>query len=174
MSNGEPGDAGAQTKLAQVVAEANRPPEPSKWVQICQMAFAALLFVGALAIALVLVLHGPPAPKSADESGEGSGSTAAVGFTAQLRSPTVFTSEEDGQGKEEGGEENEEENEDNGEEGEGSLANLNEQAPWAFTIVALLVGAFLATGKTLNFSSTKGVVQQGEPDKEQPGGGAQP
>jgi hypothetical protein len=36
-----------------------------------------------------------------------------------------------------------------------SLANLNEQAPWAFAIVALLVGAFLATGKTFNVLGAK-------------------
>jgi hypothetical protein len=35
-----------------------------------------------------------------------------------------------------------------------SLASLNEQAPWAFAIVALLVATFLATGKTLSFAGT--------------------
>jgi hypothetical protein len=43
-----------------------------------------------------------------------------------------------------------------------SLASLDEQAPWAFAIVALLVGAFLATGKTLSFGGISGGGKAGD------------
>jgi hypothetical protein len=181
VTNGDP-DA-AKVQLAKAVTAANQPPNPPSWVQKWQIFLALASFVGAFAVALVLILHGPPAPKTPEasdseatpsskpsgqptsivltaagdsapqqgDSGNQSGSSGSSGEPAPDNSGEPSTSGEppesdQGQGDEES------------EEGSSadSLANLNEQAPWAFAIVALLVGAFLATGKSLNFGGAGG------------------
>lgn len=86
----------------------------------------------------------PPAPGTTGEGGVSPGDSPEPGTPGTTEpgkegEPT----EPEGSGTTEKSEEG---------EGEDSLASLNEQAPWAFAIVALLVGAFLATGKTLSFS----------------------
>jgi hypothetical protein len=165
MTNGDPE---ARPALAEALAAATKTPEPSLWVRIVQLAFAGLCFAGAIAVALVLVLHGPPAPKTPDEPSATSGSEKTT--VAEPNGGGLVTYVGDGEEPgdesdpgtegEPGGEgEPGSEGGEGGEESEGSidnsLADLNEQAPWAFAIVALLVGAFITTGKSLNFNGTK-------------------
>ncbi len=162
MTNGDPAHP-----LTKALADATKPPEPPRWVRFAQMGLAALSFGGAFAVALILLLHGPPAPKTPEEPNgtSGSGQTTSAPSTgggsityvaAEEGGSSGGTEEGGGESGEEGGGESEEEG---GGESEGaipdSFANLNEQAPWAFAIVALLIGAFIATGKSLNFSGTK-------------------
>ncbi|HET8955349.1 MAG TPA: hypothetical protein VFN18_06800 [Solirubrobacterales bacterium] len=163
--NDGPGPADPQAKLAAVVAKASAPPEPPSWVQRWQMIFAGLLFITAMGLAFYLVAEGPPAPKAPDAATEASDSestkeepTAAAFLTAEAEPLPEDGGGEAGEGETEEGETEEgpsEEGESEEESG-ASLASLNEQAPWAFAIVALLVGAFLATGKNLSFAGVSG------------------
>jgi hypothetical protein len=172
-------------KLAAAVAHTTKPPKPPGWVQGLQMAFASFCLLGGVAVALVLILHGPPAPKEAEATGGANSQAAKAGAagTALHRQPaplSVYVAAGDeettpagGEGRAdttpsgEGGEPSPGSGSESGEcdssgesecgesEPSDSLANLNEQAPWAFAIIALLVGAFLATGKTLNVLGAK-------------------
>lgn len=186
-------------QLAAAVAHTTKPPEPPRWVQGWQMIFAAFCLLGGVAVALVLILHGPPAPKEAEATGGDSNSQAAkaapTGMALHRPSAPVAVyvaaageettpaggegggettpsgsdggpstgaagepSSGSGQGSsgcDSGGDSECSESEPSESEPSDSLANLNEQAPWAFAIVALLVGAFLATGKTFNVLGTK-------------------
>lgn len=151
--------ADPQAKLAAVVAKATAPPEPPSWVQRWQMIFAGLLLVMAMGLAFYLVAEGPPAPKAPDATAEASNSdggeeepTAVASLTAEAE-PLPEEDEGDDPAESEEGSADEGESE---EESSDSLASLNEQAPWAFAIVALLVAAFLATGKTLSFAGVSG------------------
>lgn len=157
MNNGpKPADPQA---LAAVVAKAAAPPEPPSWVQKWQMGFAGLLLVMAMGLAFYLVAEGPPAPKAPDATA----ATSTVGGAEE--EPTAVASltaaaeplpgEGDGEAPAEAEEGSSGEDESEGESSD-SLASLNEQAPWAFAIVALLVAAFLATGKTLSFAGVGG------------------
>jgi hypothetical protein len=158
MNDGQ-GPADPQAKLAAVVAKASAPPEPPSWVQRWQMIFAGLLFITAMGLAFYLVAEGPPAPKAPDAATEASDSggaeeepTAAAFLTAEAEPlPEEGEGEDGGEADEGSGDEDESE-----EESGASLASLNEQAPWAFAIVALLVAAFLATGKNLSFAGVSG------------------
>jgi hypothetical protein len=160
MTNGEPAAPAEPGGLAKAVVAANQDPEPPAWVRAFQMALAVLCIAGAFAVAIILVTQGPPAPKPPEESNNASGSTKTTSAAPRQSALITYAATEDeSSSEEEGGEESEE----GAGEPEGSipdsLSNLNEQAPWAFAIVALLVGAFIATGKSLNFSGTK----QGSP-----------
>ena len=159
MNDGQnPADPQAQAKLAAVVEKATAPPEPPAWVQKWQMGFAGLLLVMAVGLAFYLVAEGPPAPKAPEATAEASTSggtgeePTAVALAAEAEPlPDEGDGEDpaEGEGGSSDGDESEEESSD-------SLASLNEQAPWAFAIVALLVAAFLATGKTLSFAGVSG------------------
>ncbi len=168
-------------QLAAAVADTTQPAEPPRWVQGCQMLFAALCLAGGIAVALVLILHGPPAPKEAEATGETSSSATAkthesgVALHPAPASAAVYvgtageeaaaagsegsvTCESSGGsecGESEPSESEPSQPEASESEPPDSLANLNEQAPWAFAIVALLVGAFLATGRSLNVLGVK-------------------
>lgn len=168
--NEETGPTDPQARLAAVVANANRPPEPPKWVQKAQIALAVVLFLGAFWIAHQLVTDGPPPPKTPESSTE-TAQQASDGEkkTALLMAAGTDPAQPDGGGGNGSGtvDPNQaDDGESGGAEEEGSssgesLASLNEQAPWAFAIVALLVGAFLATGKTLSFSGVgRGETEQ--------------
>jgi hypothetical protein len=159
QAQAKPADPQAQAKLAAVVAKATAPPEPPAWVQKWQMGFAGLLLVMAMGLAFYLVAEGPPAPKAPDPTAESSTSggaeqepTAVASLTAEAE---PLPEEGEGEGPAEG-EEGPSEGDESEEESSDSLASLNEQAPWAFAIVALLVAAFLATGKTLSFAGVSG------------------
>lgn len=168
----------AHRELVNAAIEANT-PEPTAWVRAVQLLLAATALGGAIAIALILVLTGPPAPKEATAEGTGSGGTvssstksslhrsaesnAAAPLAVATRLAEGESGESSGGGETEGGEagesgeggEAESAGESESEEGGESLANLSKQGPWAFAIVALLVAAFIATGKSLNFSAPK-------------------
>jgi cobalamin biosynthesis Mg chelatase CobN len=176
------GDSTAQQQLAKAVADSNKAPEPSLWVRIVQMMFAGLSFGGAVAVALILLLHGPPAPKEPEAPEGNSGSkttktTSGNATSAASESVTYVVASSDGStsaagngggssasgdwgdesstGDDQGSGDADGDSEESESSTADSLANLNEQAPWAFAIVALLVGAFMATGKSLNFNGTK-------------------
>lgn len=94
-------------------------------------------------------------------AGTAPGDTPAPGDSTE---PDGSSGTPDGDSTQEG--EEGEEGEEGGAAGSGSepddsagtaeaLANMNDQAPWAFAIVALLVGAFIATGKSFNFNGAK-------------------
>jgi hypothetical protein len=153
-------------------------PSPTTWAQKAQMGIAFIALTLAFGLAFVLVLKGPPSPKAAtvnltekteNESGETTAATTRTGVVgAQLATATVPAAApagEEAQAEGEGGEEgtipaggattaSAGEASEGGEEGE-SLANLSKQGPWAFAIVALLVAAFVATGKSLSVVGTK-------------------
>ena len=96
--------------------------------------------------AFQLTAEGEPPPAEGDEGGGvAPGDSPETGTTGTTEPGKEGEPVEEPAGGD--GTEKSEEGED-----EDSLASLNEQAPWAFAIVALLVGAFLATGKTLSFS----------------------
>ena len=182
MTNGKPT---AQEHLSKAVADSTKAPEPSLWVRIVQMVFAGLTLGGAVAVALLLILHGPPAPKEPEgpegESGSKTAKTTSAAASGSVATYLVASSDEpapaaDGEGgapasggsggePAAGSDQGSGEGDEGGGESEGSeesesstadsLANLNEQAPWALAIVALLVGAFIATGKSLNFNGTQ-------------------
>lgn len=165
-----------KTTLARAVAKASAPPEPPGWVQKWQMLLAAICLVGAIGFAFVLLLKGPPAPKTPDGAGNGSDTNAASGQEAGTGAgvaTAAFVADPAPGGDDDGaasgstgtsGSTPSDAEDDDGESTEDepetvtadSLANLNDQAPWAFAIVALLVGAFIATGKTLNFGGGGG------------------
>lgn len=150
-----------QRKLARAALAATA-PNPKTWVQIVQMTLAVLALAGALSIAGILILHGPPSPKAATGEVTQTTKTTSAGKTAVVETtregvvgPSLTTEsggEEGGAGSGSGGEESSNEASGTSESaGEGeSLANLSKQGPWAFAIVALLAAVFLATGKTLN------------------------
>lgn len=176
MTNGKPT---AQEHLSKAVANSTKAPEPSLWVRIVQMVFAGLTLGGAVAVALLLILHGPPAPKEPEgPEGDSGSKTAKTTSTAASGSVATYLMASSGESApaadggggapasgDSGGEppagtdQGSGEGDEGGGESEGStadsLANLNEQAPWAFAIVALLAGAFIATGKSLNFNGTQ-------------------
>jgi hypothetical protein len=113
---------------------------------------ALLCFVGAFAMAGWLVIDGPPEPKA---------ETAAAATTTETASaPPTSTPPASAPpaGKEATGDSGAEAS-GNG-EGDESSAALNEEAPWVFAIVALLVGAFLAGGQSLGLGG--GASPKGE------------
>lgn len=147
-------------KLA-AAALAATAPNPKEWVQKVQMWIAFGVLVAAFGLAGLLVLHGPPAPKAA--SGEVTEKTESVsgGKTTEtettrsgvvgvpIKTPAAAsTGEGEGEGEAAAGTTEASSSGGGSEEGE-SLANLSKQGPWAFAIVALLVGVFLATGKSM-------------------------
>jgi hypothetical protein len=146
------------TELAKAAVSAAT-PEPPLFVRLTQLLLAAVALGGALAIALILVLSGPPAPK-VPTGGEEAGTTSAVegegtagAFSGSGTTARALVSESGEGGEAEGGAEGQSgEEEEEAEDGGESLADLSKQGPWAFAIVALLVAAFIATGKSLNFS----------------------
>jgi cobalamin biosynthesis Mg chelatase CobN len=149
-------------------------PDPQTWVQVCQMALAVIVLVGALAAAGILILHGPPSPKAATsevaettktKTGQKaetvettrSGVVGASLTTGANTSVPSGTTGSDGTAETGSAGTTSTESATGGsgsEEGE-SLANLSKQGPWAFAIVALLAAVFLATGKTLNVGASK-------------------
>jgi hypothetical protein len=143
-------------ELVKAVVESNT-PEPTPLVRAAQLVLAFLAMAGAIAIALILVLQGPPAPKEptpdtkssmeekAPKTTKSTDQKASVEFAASTEEEPESTETET---------KTESEGESGG-ESEESLANLSKQGPWAFAIVALLVAAFIATGKSLGFSGTK-------------------
>jgi hypothetical protein len=171
-----------QKKLAAAALAATAPTPPA-WAQWGQMVLALLALMGAFGIAGILVIGGPPAPEAAtvkltetkkNEAGETTETTTRTGVVGaqvtgtEASSPVVEETpeitakekeekeEEDGVETPSGGEESKPAEEtETAEEGE-SLANLSKQGPWAFAIVALLVGAFIATGKSLNVGGKAG------------------
>jgi hypothetical protein len=165
-------------ELAQAAVSAAT-PEPTRFVRVAQLILAAVSLGGAMAIALILVLGGPPAPKeptgaeSAESASAVEGEAKSNALSGTGATATTLVGDATGEAEAEGGEatgsnesteggeaeggssEGGAEDQSGEEEAEGggeSLADLSKQGPWAFAIVALLVGAFIATGKSLNFS----------------------
>jgi hypothetical protein len=123
---------------------------PNKYVQGARLVLALLCIVGAFGAAGWLITQGPPKPKAAtveyaEPSQASQGASGASGAEG-----TTGTTGEDATGSSD------------------STTSLNEEAPWVFAIVALLVGAFLAAGQSFDFG--------GSPQKpaEEGGNGAAP
>jgi hypothetical protein len=148
---------------------------PSEKDRKWQRALSFLCVAGAFFVAIWLVTSGPPTPKSdesassktaakevsialaavpsdgnasggssGDEAGQG-GQSGQSPESSAGDEPECQPPEDDGSGDEACGDEG---------EGEGeATSSLNGEAPWVFAIVALLVGAFLASGQSLGFGS---------------------
>jgi hypothetical protein len=145
-----------------------------------QWALGVLCVLGAFGLAFVLVLAGPPSPETASKaqysqsmpSATGEATATPVGELALLTNdtstgttdppppseevqedspPTSPEGDSPGDATEDSGAP--EESEEDGDET--ATAVLDEQAPWVFAIVALLVGAFLAAGQSISFGGGK-------------------
>jgi cobalamin biosynthesis Mg chelatase CobN len=145
-------------------------PAPSKEVRRTQLRMGWLCVIGAFAVAAWLVAVGPPAPNS-DEASETTATPGTSGV-ALVAAPQEGASGAESEGEAPSGTENEQpEGESPGDEPSESgsapeesesdtTSSLNEEAPWVFVIVALVVGAFLAAGQSLGFGGSKGAVEQ--------------
>jgi hypothetical protein len=151
--------ADPQQELVAAAAAANS-PEPTAWVRAVQLLIAAAAMGAAIAVALILVLQGQPAPNEPAEAGaqsqEQSGAPRSQGSETGMNTSAPAVYRFVGEAGAAGGETEPEAEGESASEGESeSLANLSKQGPWAFAIVAMLVAAFVATGKSLNFSAPK-------------------
>ena len=149
-------------------------PEPPGWARGVQLFLALLCIVGAFGIAAYMVCEGPPAPKAAevgeDGGGDESGAEAGIGALAVSSAPpetapspgnpTTPNAPDSSGGAPPGGDAGGTDGSEGQEEGatgtDDETASLNEEAPWAFAIVGLIVGAFLAAGQSLGFGSGGG------------------
>lgn len=168
-------------------------PSPSKGVRVAQLLLALVCISGAMFVAFWLVVEGPPTPKTSTEesgskpaaavalasspaadSGSGSNGSAPNGSGDAGSNGSSGSSTSDG----EPSEPQCPASADQCPEDE-STSSLNEEAPWAFAIAALLVGAFLAAGQSLGFGGggkeqeDAGAPPAGEPT-EKPGQPATP
>jgi hypothetical protein len=139
---------------------------PSKGIRAAQVLLALICVVGAFVVAVRLVKQGPPAPKATvavEEAQQEAPKTAAL-ITSAAGHANASSAQGAGSGTAEGETEGDSSSGTAPEE-EDSTSSLNEQGPWAFAIVALVIGAFLAAGQSLSFGS-------GQPDPA--AAGAQP
>ena len=128
---------------------------PKLGIQIAQLVLGLICIGGAFALSFWLVIEGPPKPETASPA-------ASTSEPATTPSSATATSSSSAQGS------------GNDETSAEPTSTLNEEAPWAFAIIALLVGAFLAAGQSLSFGGGGGGDTQtaSAGDKDQQGGGS--
>lgn len=144
---------------------------PGRLVRAIQLFLALLCILGAFFVAKRLVVDGPPKPKataiSATAGAQVSGKPLAkpAGKSGAAAKKAEKPAKQPGAGSK--GEATK--------STESTSTSLSEQAPWAFAIVALLIGAFLAMGQSIGVGGADPAGaggEDGEGNEEEGAGGA--